>query len=262
MAIPVFYNRVKETTTTTGTGTLTLAGAVLGYQSFAAVGNGNLCYYCIESVDANGRPTGDWEVGLGTYSTTGPTLARSSPLASSAGGSAVNLSAGIKNVFLVSPSSNMVNWFEISNIIILEEQQTSGTSGGTFTSGAWRTRTLNTKVLDTGSDCTLSSNQFTLLEGNYELFARCPAGICNAHQARLQNITDASTISLGSNEYAGSILSVVTNSIINTVFKISSAKTFEIQHQCGTTGATTGFGAPGSFGTEVYTSVKIRRRPG
>ena len=36
----VLKDRVKETSTTAGTGTLTLAGAVSGFQSFAAVGVG------------------------------------------------------------------------------------------------------------------------------------------------------------------------------------------------------------------------------
>ena len=37
----VIKDRVKETTSTTGTGTLTLAGALAGFDSFAAIGNGN-----------------------------------------------------------------------------------------------------------------------------------------------------------------------------------------------------------------------------
>ena len=74
----VLKDRVKETSTTAGTGTLTLAGAVSGFQSFAAVGNGNTTYYAIaDSI------TGDWEVGVGTYSTTGPTLTRTTILSSS-----------------------------------------------------------------------------------------------------------------------------------------------------------------------------------
>jgi hypothetical protein len=57
----VVYDRVQETTTTTGTGSVTLAGAVTGYQTFAAVGDGNTTYYCI--ADQGGA---NWEVGIGT----------------------------------------------------------------------------------------------------------------------------------------------------------------------------------------------------
>jgi hypothetical protein len=92
----VLADRVQETTTTTGTGTITLAGAVSGFQSFAVVGNGNTTYYAITSGTA-------WEVGVGTYSTTGPTLARTTILASSAGGAAITL-AGTSNVFVTYPA--------------------------------------------------------------------------------------------------------------------------------------------------------------
>ena len=60
----VVKDRVQETTTTTGTGTVTLAGAVSGFQTFAAIGDGNTCYYAITSGT-------DWEVGLGTYTASG-----------------------------------------------------------------------------------------------------------------------------------------------------------------------------------------------
>ena len=59
----VLADRVKETSTTAGTGTLTLSGASSGFQSFAVVGNGNTTYYAISDA-----ATGQWEVGIGTYS--------------------------------------------------------------------------------------------------------------------------------------------------------------------------------------------------
>jgi hypothetical protein len=99
MGLPL-YDRVKETTTSTGTGTVTLAGAALGYQSFAAVGTGNQCYYVIED------PTnGPWEVGVGTYTASGTTLARNTVLSSSNANALVNFAAGTKNVFLTVPAS-------------------------------------------------------------------------------------------------------------------------------------------------------------
>lgn len=101
----VQYDRVQETSTTTGTGTYTLAGAVLGYQSFAAVGDGNTCYYCAMGVDGNGNPNGDgWEVGLGTYTAAGTTLARTAVLASTNGGAAVNWAAGTRRIFVTIPA--------------------------------------------------------------------------------------------------------------------------------------------------------------
>lgn len=96
-------DRVRETTTTTGTGTVTLAGAVTGYQSFAVVGNGNATYYCIAGQDVS-----EWEVGIGTYTSSGTTLARTTVLSSSNSGSLVNFSAGIKDVFVTYPGERAV----------------------------------------------------------------------------------------------------------------------------------------------------------
>jgi hypothetical protein len=96
----VVKDRVKETTTTTGTGTVTLAGAATGYQSFSAIGNANTTYYCIA-----GQGTSEWEVGVGTYTSSGTTLSRDTVLASSNSGSAVNFSAGTKDVFVTFPAS-------------------------------------------------------------------------------------------------------------------------------------------------------------
>ena len=94
----VLADRVKDTTTTTGTGTVTLSGtAPTGYQNFAVIGNGNTTYYTI----AGGS---EWEVGIGTYATSGPTLARTTVLASTNGGSAVSFSAGTKDVFVTYPA--------------------------------------------------------------------------------------------------------------------------------------------------------------
>lgn len=101
----VLKDRVKETTTTTGTGTLTLAGAVAGFQSFSAIGDGNTTFYSVVHQDA---AVGEWEVGVGTYTASGTTLARTTVLQSSNGGAAVNFSAGSKDVFVTYPSDKAV----------------------------------------------------------------------------------------------------------------------------------------------------------
>lgn len=98
---PLFFDRVLETSTTVGTGNYELAGAITGYQSFAVVGDGNSCYYCAADVDANGSPIGDWEVGIGTYTSSGTTLSRDVIQASSNAGAAVDWAAGTRHVFLV-----------------------------------------------------------------------------------------------------------------------------------------------------------------
>lgn len=98
----VVKDRVKETTTTTGTGTITLAGAAAGFDSFSVIGNANTTYYAIVA-----QTPGQWEVGVGTYTASGTTLARTTVLANSAGTqpSALSFSAGIKDVFVTYPAS-------------------------------------------------------------------------------------------------------------------------------------------------------------
>ena len=96
----VLADRVKETTTSTGTGTVTLLGASTGYQSFSAIGNGNTTYYTIA-----GQTGSEWEVGVGTYTSAGTTLSRTTVLSSSNSGSLVSFSAGTKDVFVTYPAS-------------------------------------------------------------------------------------------------------------------------------------------------------------
>jgi hypothetical protein len=96
----ILADRVQETTTVTGTGTATLLGAVTGYQSFAVIGNGNTTYYTIAAQSGT-----EWEVGIGTYTSSGTTLARTTVLSSSNSGSLVSFSAGTKNAFVTYPSS-------------------------------------------------------------------------------------------------------------------------------------------------------------
>ena len=102
MALVLAY-RVKETTTTTGTGTVTLLGASTGFQSFAVIGDANTTYYAIVAQTGT-----EWEVGIGTYASSGTTLARTVVLSSSNSGSAVNFSAGTKDVFVTYPSERAV----------------------------------------------------------------------------------------------------------------------------------------------------------
>jgi hypothetical protein len=101
----VLADRVKETTTTTGTGTITLLGAATGFQSFSVIGNGNTTYYTIA-----GQGTSEWEVGIGTYTSSGTTLSRDTVLASSAGApTKTNFSGGTKDVFVTYTAARSVN---------------------------------------------------------------------------------------------------------------------------------------------------------
>lgn len=119
----IVKDRVKETTTTTGTSTYTLAGAVVGYQSFSVIGNGNTTYYTVTD-------NTNWEVGIGTYTSSGTTLSRDTILASSNSNNAVNWGAGSKDVFVTYPAGRSV-YVDTTTITPGTTATLPATSGGT-----------------------------------------------------------------------------------------------------------------------------------
>ena len=122
----VVKDRVKETSATTGTGTLTLAGAVTGFQAFSsALSNGDTTYYAIFE-----SSTGAWEVGLGTFTLGSTTLARTTVLASSNAGSAINLTAGNAEVFITQPAGKTVV-FDAAGDLTLNQDPTSALQAAT-----------------------------------------------------------------------------------------------------------------------------------
>ena len=141
----IVKDRVKETTTTTGTGTVTLAGAAVGFQSFAAIGDGNTTYYVITD-------NADWEVGIGTYTSSGTTLSRDTILESSNSGSAVNWGAGVKDVFVTYPAERSVYTDGAGTAITPATASVLGvSSGGTGAS----TLTANNVILGNGTSAPL-----------------------------------------------------------------------------------------------------------
>lgn len=142
----VLKDRVKETTTTTGTGTVTLAGAAAGFQSFAAVGNGNQTFYAI--VDA---ATGAWEVGVGTYTSSGTTLSRTTVVSSSNAGSLVDFAAGSKDVFVTYPSSRSVYLDAAGSAVTALDIGTLGASTANITTANITAGTITTTPA-TGND--------------------------------------------------------------------------------------------------------------
>jgi hypothetical protein len=133
----VLKDRVKESTATSGTGTVVLLGAAVGYQSFAAIGNGNTTYYTI----AGGS---DWEVGIGTYYSANTSLSRDTILASSNSNAAVTLS-GTNEVFVTYPAEVAV-YLDGGNAVFA-----NGSSNVTFSAINVSTATINTVTLTNGT---------------------------------------------------------------------------------------------------------------
>ena len=142
------------------------------------------------------------------------------------------------------------------SVIVLREELAQHTDAGTFTSGAWQTRSLNTEAADRGGYASLSAGQVALAAGTYRLRASAPAFSVGRHQARWHNVTDSATVIAGTSEYADT---VQTRSIVAGRFTISAGKTFELQHRCENTRSTDGFGVAGNFGAEVYAEAELWR---
>ena len=148
----VLADRVKETTTTTGTGTLTLLGASTGFQSFSAIGNTNTTYYTIAAQTGT-----EWEVGIGTYSTSGTTLARTTVISSSNAGALVNFTAGTKDVFVTYPAEFTANAVGGGIGAVLLNADTA-TVSGTISTGQ-NGFTVGPLTINSGVTITIASGQ-------------------------------------------------------------------------------------------------------
>lgn len=147
---------------------------------------------------------------------------------------------------------------EETHMVVVDEKA-QNTGGGTFTSGAWRTRTLNTEKYNSISGASLAGNQITLPAGTYLIEASAPAMAVDHHQTRLYNITDAEMTMAGSTEYTDNGTGYMTRSFIIGKFTIADAKVFELQHYCSATYADYGLGYMANLTTEVYSMVKITK---
>lgn len=139
------------------------------------------------------------------------------------------------------------------------DEKTSGTDAGTFTSGSWQTRVLTTEVADTGGNGSLASNQITLVAGTYIVRAWAPAYNVSGHRLRLQNITDSTTILLGSSTYA--VAASQNHAHLMGVIVLAGSKVLELQHRCESTQSGNGLGAGGAYAgvVEVYASIEFEK---
>ena len=174
----VLANRVQETGTANTTVSFTLTGAVGGFQSFNAVGNTNTTYYA--ATDSSGN----WEVGLGTYSTSGPTLTRTTVYASSNAGSAVTF-VGACNIFVTYPSGSAVYEDASGNVSPL----------GTIASGTWNATTIGVAYGGTGVTTSSGASSVVLRDANQNIvFNNYIAGFtATAASAGTTVLTAAST---------------------------------------------------------------------
>ena len=146
---------------------------------------------------------------------------------------------------------------KFASYAIIADQKSDGTNGGTFTTGAYRTRDLNTEVADADGIVSISNNQFTLQAGSYFIHARMPYIAVGFAKMKLYNVTDSSDTAMSDSGYSSTGVSANLYLDLKTRVTIASAKAFEIQMAGQVTRADYGFGYSSSFGTEVYTTVVI-----
>ena len=129
-----------------------------------------------------------------------------------------------------------------SSYAIISDTKASNVNGGTFTSGAWRTRDLQTENADPDSIVSISSNQFTLQAGSYLIKFQSTGYHVNRHITRLRDITNSATKGYGILVYSNTSNSTSGISHGMARVTISGATVYEIQHACQTTKSTNGMG--------------------
>ena len=147
---------------------------------------------------------------------------------------------------------------KFSSYAIICDQKGSGVDSGTFTSGDWRHRDLNTEISDSDGIVSISSNLFTLQAGTYLILANAGGHMVGRHQIRLYNNTDSAVVAYGSSEYANSTHHMTTRSFLQTRIVISGAKAFKIEHRGEDTRSNDGFGESNDWSSSnQFTQVEI-----
>jgi len=146
-----------------------------------------------------------------------------------------------------------------SQLLHIKDEKSNNTYGGTFTSGAWQKRDLNTVKTNEITGASLSSSVITLPSGTYYIEASAPAIEVGAHKAKLYNTSDSSDVIIGTSQHNRSDNNYASSrSIVSGRFTISAQKNFELQHRCITTRGADGLGFASNFSVvEVYSDVKI-----
>lgn len=227
-------NRAKMTTATTGTGTITLGSAVAGYQTFAAAGvsDTNIVRYVIEDGS-------DWEIGSGTYASSGTTLSRT-PTQSSSGGTAITLT-GSAVVFITAVVADLVPYESGTPIA----PQFGGTGVTTAPAEAARLLGFTTTVTAAGTTVlTNTSTQYQLFTGTAIHTVRLPV-TSTLSQGWSFHIVNNSTGNLTVNSSGGNLVVTVIAGLSAMVTCIGTTLTTAADWEAGLTDfqAATGTGS-------------------
>ena len=148
-----------------------------------------------------------------------------------------------------------------TSVAFIADEKANTVEGGTFSSGAWRTRDLNTEVFDPDGIVSISSNQFTLGAGTYLLQVKAPAYRVGRNRARVYNVTDSVEEGISNSAFEDTDNDGTSLIEITALVTPTSSKTYEIQHRCLVSQSTYGFGVASDIGSgnERYTTVFITK---
>ena len=271
-----FWRRVGSTlhiqgTFTSGSGTaaearISFPSGLTASNDFTVIRNAGLYFRGAASSDKGGNVMYEPNLGYMVFSDNGVFNSDTVNSTSKANGNNIG-SAG--NTMQVSGMFEISGWssdavflaaIPVEKTVYLKDVKASGTDGGTFTSGAWQTRTLNTIEGDSAI-VRLLSNQFLLQPGTYQIEASAPAYRVAEHQLKIRNITNSQDSILGQVAYCGDTASNgAPSALLSGPLTITTPTIFELQHRCTTTVATNGFGRGVSFGINTtFAQVKISK---
>ena len=191
-------------------------------------------------------------------------LARGKIIVGDASGDPSALTVGAANQVLKSDGTD-VSWGADSgglfaSYAFIVDQKTQNTAGGGFTSGAWRTRDLNTEITDPDGIVSITANEFTLAAGSYLIKWSAPAKYVEENQTRLYDVTGTAAVQVGSSAFNyTNHPTYVCEGPSSGVARVtpSGSNVYRIEHYGTLTRATDGFGPPADIDVEIYTMVEI-----
>lgn len=146
----------------------------------------------------------------------------------------------------------------LDNLLHIQDQKPSGTAAQSITSGAWRTRDLNTVLTNRISGASLSSNAITLPAGTYFVSAITEMYRGGETSIRLYQTSGTPTqILLGPNSYMGPSPDGASNPSLAGEFVLASQQTIEFQIRVN---STFNGGTAHSWTTEVYSNICIWKK--
>lgn len=209
----MLIDRICDTSTSTGTGDFTLAGALTAFDTITNwLTVGDLYEYLIEAVDGSGNPTGDWELGVGTYSATN-TLTRTTVMRSSNSDGPVTFAAGNKRVHLIA-SALTLSW---QGVWVTKGADQTAANYTSATAIAW-----DSKSHDTGTFWSSGANTLLTMPAGPAVYARARC------QVAINNITSGDVVTLdiqknSSSSYAGYGISKTSNAITNPIVQVETS---------------------------------------